>query len=106
MTEAENSLWLRIRRKQIQNVQFYRQRSIGHYIVDFYAPSVKLVIELDGGQHFEDVHIAKDKLRDTYLQNIRLIVLRFNNFQILKEIDAVMTIIYLEIEKKKLSMAQ
>jgi very-short-patch-repair endonuclease len=39
------------------NIQFYRQKPIGNYIVDFYAPSAKLVIEVDGSQYFEDCHI-------------------------------------------------
>ena len=52
-TGAEQLLWSRIRRKQILNVQFKRQRPIAGYIVDFYGVEAKLVIELDGLQHFE-----------------------------------------------------
>jgi len=47
-TDAERHLWQRLRRKQILDVQLYRQKPIGDYIADFYAPAVKLVIELDG----------------------------------------------------------
>jgi very-short-patch-repair endonuclease len=68
-TDAERKLWSHIRRKYFCNVQFYRQKPIGRYIVDFYAPSVKLVIEVDGGQHFEQKHLLYDKSRDTYLKN-------------------------------------
>ena len=49
-TDAEQALWYRIRRKQIQGVQFYRQKPLLAFIVDFYCPAAKLVIELDGGQ--------------------------------------------------------
>jgi very-short-patch-repair endonuclease len=55
-TDAERLLWFHIRRKQLKNIQFYRQKPIGNYIVDFYAPKPKLVIEIDGSQHFEEEH--------------------------------------------------
>jgi very-short-patch-repair endonuclease len=85
MTDAEQKLWYRLRRDQL-GVRFYRQRTVGSYIVDFYAPRAKLVIEVDGGQHFEDSHLTKDRLRDD--------VLRFNNREVLLETDAVMDEIY------------
>src|SRR4051794_4161542 len=53
MTDAEQRLWFRLRRKQLEGVQFYRQKPIGPYIVDFFAPTIDLVIEVDGSQHFE-----------------------------------------------------
>src|SRR4030043_1267894 len=52
MTEAERLLWEKIRGKQLKGYQFYRQKTIGNSIVDFYCPKAKLVIELDGGQHY------------------------------------------------------
>ena len=57
MTESESALWYRVRGKQISGVQFYRQKPIGNYIVDFYAPRVKLVIEVDGSQHLDGKHL-------------------------------------------------
>ena len=51
-TEAETFLWLKIRKRQLKNCQFYRQRIICQYIADFYCPEAKLVIEIDGGQHY------------------------------------------------------
>jgi very-short-patch-repair endonuclease len=53
LTDAEQRLWTRLRRKQIPGVQFYRQKPIGKYIVDFYAPAARLVVEIDGSQHLE-----------------------------------------------------
>lgn len=96
-TDAEMLLWSRIRRKQINNIQFYRQRLLGNFIVDFYAPSVKLVIEVDGGQHFEEINIERDKKRDTYLKLLNLKVLRFDNLQVLQSIDDVLEVIFREI---------
>lgn len=52
MTDAERFLWLKVRMRQINGYQFYRQRIIGDYIIDFFCPKLKLVIELDGGQHY------------------------------------------------------
>src|SRR5579872_3029067 len=86
-TDAEQLLWSRIRRKQIKNIQFYRQKPIENFIVDFYAPSAKLVIEIDGGQHFDEAYIEQDKRRDSYLNRLNLKVLRFDNLQILRSID-------------------
>ena len=93
MTDAEQVLWQHIRRKQIQNVQFYRQKPLLAFIVDFYCPAAKLVIELDGGQHFEAIHQAKDQDRDAALAGLGLRVLRFDNRQVLLETDAVLVVI-------------
>jgi very-short-patch-repair endonuclease len=98
MTDAEQLLWKTIRRKQLSNIQFYRQKPIGNYIVDFYAPAAKLVIELDGGQHFFDKHLKQDKRRDTYLLSQGLKVLRFDNGQVLRGLGDVLDEIYREIE--------
>lgn len=89
MTEAELKLWSRIRRKQVCGVQFYRQRPLLDFIVDFYAPAARLVIEVDGGQHFESEHQARDDLRDQRLGDFGILVLRFDNVQVLKELDLV-----------------
>ena len=94
MTDSERILWSRLRGKQILDVQFYRQKTIGNYIVDFYAAKVKVVLEVDGSQHMNEDHEEKDKKRDIYLKNQGLEVLRFNNLQVLQEIDAVMEVIY------------
>ena len=67
MTDAERKLWRRLRRRQMLGVQFYRQRPVGLYIIDFLARVPKIVIEIDGGQHFEPEHKKSDRLRDLYL---------------------------------------
>ncbi len=77
MTDAEQLLWSKIRRKQLKGYQFYRQKNLGNYIVDFYCPRANLVIELDGGQHYSDKGIQRDRIRDNYLKGLGLKVLRF-----------------------------
>ncbi len=99
MTESERLLWLRLRRKQLQDVQFYRQKPIGTYIVDFYAPKAKLVVEVDGSQHLGLEHRQNDGERDAYLASSGLQVLRFGNMQVLQEIDAVVDAILRTLSK-------
>ena len=65
MTEAEKVLWYKIRKKQLLNFRFYRQKIIGNYIVDFYCPKGKLVIEVDGGQHYYGKIKEKDIERES-----------------------------------------
>jgi very-short-patch-repair endonuclease len=93
MTDAEQLLWQHIRRKQIQGVQFYRQKPLLSFVVDFYCPAAKLVIEVDGSQHFDEGHQAKDQSRDASLTGLGLRVLRFDNRQVLLETNAVLTVI-------------
>jgi very-short-patch-repair endonuclease len=93
MTLSEQLLWARLRGRQIQGVQFYRQKPIGVYIVDFYAPKAKLVVEVDGRQHLELDHRENDASRDAYLAGAGLSVLRFSNPQVSRELDTVMTVI-------------
>jgi len=94
MTDAERSLWRKIRRKQIKGYQFYRQRNIGNYIVDFYCPAAKLIIEIDGGQHYSRGGIAKDKIRDAYLEGLGFTVMRFSDREVLKNVSGVLERIY------------
>ena len=94
LTDSEKALWSRLRNKQLLGVQFYRQKPIGEYIVDFFAPRAKLVVEVDGAQHMEGDHALKDGTRDGYLVSLGLKVLRFNSREVLKESDAVVEAIY------------
>jgi very-short-patch-repair endonuclease len=89
MTIAENRLWFHLRGKQLCNRQFYRQKIIGNYIVDFYCPRANLVIELDGGQHFTESGIKKDYERDSYFKDLNLRVLRFSDCDIFDNISGV-----------------
>ena len=93
MTRSEQLLWSRLRGRQIQGIQFYRQNPIGVYIVDFYAPKAKLVVEVDGRQHLELDYKENGASRDAYLAGAGLSVLRFSNTQVSQELDTVVTII-------------
>jgi very-short-patch-repair endonuclease len=99
MTDAEKMLWSRVRRKQILGVPFYRQKPIGNYIVDFYAPRANLVVELDGGQHFAPEQQRYDEQRSLYLQTQGLSVLRFTNLEVLKNSEGVMAVIFREVRR-------
>ena len=93
MTDAERLLWNRVRFKRVRGLLFYRQKPLLAFIVDFYCPKAKLVIELDGSQHLEETHRAADAERDAALAGLGLRVLRFDNRQVLTEIETVMAVI-------------
>ena len=94
MTDAEQLLWHRLRRKQILGLQFYRQKPILNFIVDFYCAAVNLVIECDGGQYYTEDGLLADQIRDQALSELGLMVLRFSNRQILTETNAVVEFIF------------
>ena len=95
-TKEENTLWYQFLR--IHPLQFKRQEVIGGYIVDFFCPKAGLVIELDGGQHYEERGIQYDLERTQYLEELRgLRVLRFSNLDINQNFEGVCTAIELEI---------
>lgn len=94
MTDSERILWSRLRGKQLCSIQFYRQKPIGNYIVDFYGPGAKLVVEIDGSQHFTPETAKKDQIRDDHMKREGLEVLRFSSRAVLKETDAVMAKIH------------
>jgi very-short-patch-repair endonuclease len=101
LTDAERRLWNRLRRKQILGVQFYRQKPVGNYIVDVYAPATRLVVEVDGAQHAETAHTKHDHRRTEYLQQHGLRVLRFDDRQVLLETDAVVQEIYRAVNETR-----
>ena len=86
--DAENLLWDRLRNRQLMDLKFRRQRPIGPYFADFACLEVGLVIELDGGQHAEQV--AYDEARSEVMKRLGFSTLRFWDNEVLKETDAVM----------------
>ena len=86
MTDAEQLLWSKLRGKQLNGHQFYRQK----IIADFYCPKSKLVIEVDGGQHYSAEGTEKDIERDEYMGKAGITVLRFSDREVLGNIDAVL----------------
>jgi len=87
MTDAEKLFWSRVNRKQLFGYQFYRQRIIADYIVDFYCHAAGLVIEIDDGKHYYGKVQESDKIRDKFLVDLGLKVLRFSDIDILQNID-------------------
>ncbi len=87
MTPEEKHLWYDFLRGY--PVKFYRQRSIGNYIVDFYCSKARLVIELDGSQHYADEEKEYDRKRTEFLEAYGLKVLRFSNYDIKKNFEGV-----------------
>ena len=97
MTDAEHKLWFNLRRKQLDGVPCYRQKPIGPYVVDFYLPEIRLVIEVDGSQHLVDAGMEADARRTAYLESLGLKVIRFDNRQVLLETHTVLEVIWDEL---------
>ena len=89
MTDAEKLLWSEIRGKQLKGYQFYRQKIIGNYIVDFYCSKSKLVIEIDGSQHYCVEGKEKDRARDDYMASMGIKVLRFSDREIFENLNGI-----------------
>ena len=87
MTPAERRLWYDC--LQHLPVKFRRQRPVGRFIVDFYAPSAKLVIEVDGESHFDAQGVAYDRERTAFLQGVGMTVVRFTNDEVLQQLEGV-----------------
>jgi very-short-patch-repair endonuclease len=83
LTKAERTIWYRLRAHRIEGASFRRQTPIGPYIADFVSHAEKLIIEIDGGQHFEAGHEARDERRDAFLAAKGFRVLRFSNLDVI-----------------------
>ena len=93
-TDAELLLWHRLRNRHLAGFKFRRQHPIGPFFADFACLEALLVVELDGGQHFEAEVTAADARRTAVLQQAGFTVLRFDNRQVLSETDAVLAAIH------------
>lgn len=93
-TPLEAKLWKELRAKQISGLKFRRQHPIGPYIVDFYCSSSKLVIEIDGESHGEQVEY--DAIRTEYLESRGYRIIRFLNEDVNHNIDGVLEVILKE----------
>ena len=93
MTAAEVRLWQALRSEKLFGRKFRRQHSIENFIVDFYCPAEKLIIELDGLVHHQKDIIQNDQERDTRLYQLGFIVLRFENNAIFSDLEKVLNII-------------
>ena len=99
MTRQERHLWYDCLKDL--PVTFRRQKQFGHYIVDFYCAAEKLVVELDGSQHYEPKGKEYDAERDAYLKSLGLRVLRFGNSDVDVRFDAVRQMIWQELKLER-----
>ena len=83
-TDAEARLWLQLRRQQLDGFRFRRQQPIGRYVVDFFCPEAKLIVEVDGGQHADE-----NGARTRWLEARGYRVIRFWNNDVLGNTDGV-----------------
>ena len=93
-TDAERTLWAKLRNKQVLGCKFFRQYGIGTFIADFYCPEIKIVIEVDGGQHFNDEGMLYDAERSKYMESIGIKTIRFSNVEVLCDLETVMSVVY------------
>ena len=77
-------MWKILKNRQICGLRFRRQFSVGPYILDFYCPEIRLAIELDGQQHFSEEGARHDFIRDKYLNNQNITVVRLENMAVTK----------------------
>jgi len=101
MTDCEKIIWKRIRKDQLYGIRFYRQRILGNYIVDFYAASIKLVIEIDGQHHYAPEYLGQDKFRDKYFNEQGIHVLRIKNQEVTDNLENAIQKILKAIKKLK-----
>ena len=95
-TDSERIIWQRLRNKQLNNLKFFRQYSFGIYILDFYCPAIRLVIELDGGQHMKEENKEYDQQRSSYLEANGIKVLRFWNNEVFENLEGVLMKVFEE----------
>ena len=93
LTPAEAALWRELKNKGLGHRKFRRQHSIENYIVDFYCPQEKLIIELDGEVHNDRMQAEYDQVRDDRLKQLGNKILRFENHQMFNDMEGVLRVI-------------
>ena len=87
LTPAEAVLWKAIQRGKLDGRKFRRQHSAGNYVLDFYCPTERLAVELDGAHHFTLAGNEHDAERTAYLETLNIRVLRFENKLVFNQLD-------------------
>ena len=100
LAPAERLLWSRLRGDQL-GYRFRRQHRLGPYILDFYCHAARLVVELDGDSHATEEGTEKDEVRDAYLQDQLLRVMRFSNLEVFNSLDEVVRAILDACERSR-----
>ena len=98
MTDAEQRLWRALRRDQLNGLSFRRQHPLGPYTVDFYCPQLRLVVEVDGGQHAEQRKQA-DERRTQWLAEKGVTVVRYWNNEVLSNLQGVLSDLLVHVER-------
>ncbi len=101
MTDAERIVWYGLRAHRLHGASFRRQTPIGPYVADFACLAAKLIVEVDGGQHFEPEHIAHDERRSAFLAAQGYRVLRFSNLDVMKNKSGVLETIAAALENRE-----
>jgi very-short-patch-repair endonuclease len=96
-TPHERILWRALKELPVDGTHFRRQAPIGPYIVDFFCPAKRLIIELDGGHHNEDQTAKRDRERQAWLESEGYRVVRFWNSEVTGDLNAVLERIYVEV---------
>lgn len=95
LTPAEATLWKSLQQKKLGR-KFRRQHSVGKYILDFYCPSERLGVELDGEDHYSDAGFEYDQGRTAYLEDLNIRILRFENKEVFEDLAGVLEKIKLQ----------
>lgn len=98
-TQSEIRLWKYLKGKQL-GVRFIRQKPIGNYIADFYCKELRLAIELDGLSHHDEETMRKDEMKEAYMNELGIEILRFEDKEVLGDIDNVMAVLIDYIERR------
>lgn len=93
LTPAEAAFWKIVKNSAFEGRKFVRQHSVGNYILDFYCPSEKLAVELDGTRHFSSLGAAKDRERASFLESRGIRVVRFENKEVFEETERLLDVI-------------
>ncbi|MCC6347695.1 MAG: endonuclease domain-containing protein [Nitrospirales bacterium] len=100
-TDAEKAFWTKVRNREFYGMRFFRQYSVGPYILDFYCPEIQLAVELDGGQHNQSTNREQDTVRTAYLKAEGIQIVRFWNHEVLLDMEGVLTKLTQEIPPLK-----
>jgi very-short-patch-repair endonuclease len=90
LTRAEALLWLNLKNSSLDGKKFRRQHGIGPYIVDFYCPECRVIVELDGAVHEDVLRQERDVLRTEFLESRGLRIVRFENKAVIEDVEMVL----------------
>jgi very-short-patch-repair endonuclease len=99
MPRAEVLVWQQLRKRQVEGYKFRRQYGVDVFVLDFYCPELKLVIEIDGVSHLQGDAPEYDRARQAFLESLGMVVIRFMNRQVYGDLDGVIEAICLKIRE-------